>query len=109
MNANNPAYDVYDHESDIIETRDEMFWELQTTGSAFVNGHEFTIFDLLEGVEEGDKDEIISMIFRRENTPLSEQASKARPQAMDLLMDAFISSYDDETILKHYIDDKTSY
>ena len=107
--ANDPANDVYDYEAEIIETRDKMFWDLQTTGSTFVNTEEVTIFDLLEDIEEGDKDEIISMLVRRESTPLSGQSSIARSQAMDLLMAEFVLKHDDYAILKHYIDDKTSY
>jgi len=109
QNPNNPANDVYDYESEIIETRDKMFWDLQTTGSTFVNNKELTIFDLLEEISEEDKDEIISMLVRRESKPLADQFSTARPQAMDLLMHSFVSNYDDEAIIAHYIDEKTSY
>jgi|TARA_R110000803_G_scaffold185231_1_gene247595 hypothetical protein len=109
QNSNNPANDVYDYESEIIETRDKMFWDLQTTGSTFVNNKEVTIFDLLENIEEQDKDEIISMLIRRESKPLADQSSIARSQAMDLLMTEFLSEYDDEAIIAHYIDEKTSY
>ena len=109
QNPNNPANDVYDYESEIIETRDKMFWDLQTTGSTFVNNKEVTIFDLLEEISEEDKDEIISMLVRRESKPLADQFSTARSQAMDLLMHSFVSNYDDEAIIAHYIDEKTSY
>ena len=35
ITANDPANDVYEYEAEIIETRDDLFWELQTTGSLF--------------------------------------------------------------------------
>ena len=34
MNANNPANDVYMYETEIADKRDDLFYEITTTGSA---------------------------------------------------------------------------
>jgi len=106
---NNPYDDDYDYESEVTETRDEMFWELQTTGSVFINNNKVTVQDLIEDLEVEELEEIVSMLFRRESTPLDDQALVARPHALESLFSVFEAAYDDEAILKHYIDDKTSY
>jgi hypothetical protein len=96
ITANNPANDLYEYESEIIQMRDELFWELQTTGSVIINHHEVTSFDLLEEVSDDDKADVFSMLLTGNED--------VKSHAIDLLMHSFVSNYDDEAILKHYSD-----
>jgi len=107
--VNNPYDDDYDYESEVTETRDEMFWELQTTGSVFINNNKVTVQDLIEELEVEEMEEIVSMLFRRGDEPLEEQAPVAREHALESLFSVFEAAYDDEAIWKHYVDDNTSY
>jgi hypothetical protein len=88
-------------ESEITELREDMFWELCTTGSVFVNSHQVTIFELLEEMDVEEKDNIAGMLIIGNED--------AKEYALEKLFIAFASEYDDEAIQGHYIDDKTSY
>ena len=90
-------YDVVElNEVNIIETRDDLFWELQTTGSVFILSHEVTIFELLEDMDQDNKDTIISMLVVGNED--------AKEYALENIMDAFKSAYDDAVIEEVYID-----
>lgn len=99
ITANNPSNDVYEYESEIIDTRSDLFWELHTTGSVFVNHHEVTSFELLEDVSDDDKADVFSMLITGND--------EVKSHAIDLLMHSFVINYDDDAILKHYIDSLT--
>lgn len=99
ITANNPANDVYEYESEIIDTRGDLFWELQTTGSVFINRCEVSTFDLLENVSDDDKADVFSMLITGNED--------VKYHAIDLLMHSFVNTYDDDAILKHYIDSLT--
>lgn len=99
ITANNPANDVYEYESEIIDTRGDLFWELQTTGSVFINRCEVSTFELLENVSDDDKADVFSMLITGNED--------VKYHAIDLLMHSFVNTYDDDAILKHYIDSLT--
>ena len=88
------------NESELLEIRGDMLWELQTTGSVFVLNNEVTIYDLLEDISDDDKDYVIVCLLRD---------GEAKEQALVHLREAFLSRFDDEAIEDHYIDEKTSY
>ena len=99
-NAPSSNYSYVLTDSELLEIRGDMLWELQTTGSVFVLNNEVTIYDLLEDVSDEDKDYIIVCLLR---------GGEAKEQAVIKLSEAFSSLFDDEAIEDHYIDDKTSY
>jgi len=83
-------------ESTILEAQDELFYELISTGSVWINRHETTIFELLENVMDEDKDNIINMLL---------VAGEAKETAVEVLWSAFKSEFDEEEIEKHLIYD----
>ena len=99
ITANDPANDVYEYESEIIDTRSDLFWELQTTGSVFINRCEVSTFELLENVSDDDKADVFSMLITGND--------ETKSHAIDLLMHSFVNTYDDYAILRHYIDSLT--
>ena len=99
ITANDPANDVYEYESEIIDTRSDLFWELQTTGSVFINRCEVSTFELLENVSDDDKADVFSMLITGNDD--------VKSHAIDLLMHSFVNTYDDYAILRHYIDSLT--
>jgi len=99
-NAPSSNYSYVLTDSELLEIRGDMLWELQTTGSVFVLNNEVTIYDLLETMEDEDKDYIIVCLLR---------GGEAKEQAVIKLSEAFSEAFDDEAIEDHYIDDKTSY
>ena len=99
ITANDPANDVYEYEAEIIDTRGDLFWELQTTGSVFINRCEVSTFELLENVSDDDKADVFSMLITGND--------EAKSHAIDLLMHSFVNTYDDDAILRHYIDSLT--
>ena len=99
ITANNPANDVYEYESEIIDTRSDLFWELQTTGSVFINRCEVSTFELLENVSDDDKADVFSMLITGND--------EVKSHAIDLLMHSFVKTYDDDAILRHNIDSLT--
>ena len=99
ITANNPENDVYEYESEIIDTRSDLFWELQTTGSVFINRCEVSTFELLENVSDDDKADVFSMLITGNDD--------VKSHAIDLLMHSFVNTYGDDAILRHYIDSLT--
>ncbi|HAR76091.1 MAG TPA: hypothetical protein DCR60_07750 [Psychrobacter sp.] len=104
MNGNNPENDVYEYESEIADTRDDMFWELQLDGNVFVDGIKVELHDLIEKMDDEVKDNIISSLFRRTREPLADQEPMARIYACEQIKEIFNSNYSDEVVLSHYVD-----
>jgi len=97
----NPYDDVDVNETNIIETREDLFWELHTTGTVFVLGHKVTIFELLEEMDDEEKDNVFSMLVMGNDD--------AKEYARSKLMEAFKGAYDDAVIEDHYIDMQSEY
>tara|TARA_R110000803_G_scaffold37928_1_gene81890 strand:+ start:166 stop:459 length:294 start_codon:yes stop_codon:yes gene_type:complete len=87
-------------ESTILETRDDLFTELVTTGSVYINSHRVTVYELLEDMPNEDKDCVFAMLLV--------DKSEAKSEAVELLWAMFVSEFDDEVIEKHVIDEATS-
>ena len=87
-------------ESTILETRDNLFAELLRTRSVYINGHNVTMYELTEKMNEEDKDNVFAMMFV--------DVTEAKSEAIELLWSRFISDYDDEAIENHVIDEATS-
>jgi len=97
----NPYDEVELNETNIIDTREDLLWELHTTGTVFILGHKLTIFELLEEMDDEEKDNIIGMLVMGNDD--------AKEFAVDKLMDAFKGAYDDSVIEEHYIDMQSEY
>jgi len=87
-------------ESTILETKDNLFAELLRTRSVYINGHNVTMYELMEKMDEEDKDDVFAMMFV--------DSTEAKAEAIELLWSSFLSEYDDEAIEKHIIDEATS-
>ena len=98
---NNPYDEVEVNETNIIDTREDLLWELHTTGSVFVLGHKVTIFELLEEMDDEEKDNVFSMLVMGNED--------AKEYARSKLMEAFKGAYDDAVIEDHYIDMQSEY
>jgi len=109
MNNNNPDYDVYEYETEIADTRMDMFWELQLDGNVMVDGVKLELHDLIDDMDDEVKDNIIAMLFRRTNNPLVEQEPAARMFACEQIHELFESAIPDAIILKHYEDVQSEY
>jgi len=97
----NPYDEVEINETNIIDTREDLLWELYTTGTVFILGHKLTIFELLEEMDQEEKDNVIGMLVMGNDD--------AKEFAIEKLMDAFRSAYDDSVIEEHYIDMQSEY
>jgi len=97
----NPYEEVEVNEDNIIDMREDLFWELHTTGDVKILGSNVDIFELLEDMDAEDKDNVFSMLVMG--------SEDAKEFALEKLMVAFKSAYDDATIEAHYIDEKESY
>ena len=97
----NPYDEVEINETNIIDTREDLLWELYTTGTVFILGHKLTIFELLEEMDQEEKDNVIGMLVMGNDD--------AKEFAIEKLMDAFRSAYDDSVIEEHYIDAQSEY
>ena len=97
----NPYDEVEVNETNIIDTREDLLWELHTTGTVFILGHKLTIFELLEEMDDEEKDNIIGMLVMGNDD--------AKEFAIEKLMDAFKGAYDDSVIEEHYIDMQSEY
>lgn len=97
MNANNPANDVYMYETEIADKRDDLFYEITTTGSAAG----YSLHDLLETVDDEYKDNIISMLMVGNDD--------VKEYAKEHLLESFKEMLDDDAILEIYIDDKSEF
>jgi len=100
MTYNN--FDVVEvNETNIIDTRDDMLFELCETGSVFILGHQVTMSDLLEDINQEDKDDVFAMLVS------SNDNADAKDHAKEKLMELFTFMYDDAVIEEHYIDSMT--
>jgi hypothetical protein len=97
----NPYDEVEINETNIIDTREDLLWELHTTGTVFVLGHKVTIFELLEEMDQEEKDNVFSMLVTGNED--------AKEFAIEKLMDAFKWAYNDSVIEEHYIDMQSEY
>ena len=87
-------------EETINETRDNLFAELVVTKSVYVNSHRVTRYELIEGMDDEDKDFVFDKLL--------DDSSEAKSEAIELMWSRFLSEYDDEAIEKHIIDEATS-
>tara|TARA_R100001377_G_scaffold71998_1_gene47726 strand:+ start:1162 stop:1455 length:294 start_codon:yes stop_codon:yes gene_type:complete len=97
MNANNPANDVYMYETEIADKRDDLFYEITTTGSAAG----YSLHDLIETVDDEYKDNIIAMLMVGNDD--------VKEYAKEHLLESFKEMLDDDAILEIYIDDKSEF
>tara|TARA_R110000824_G_scaffold1041_9_gene5776 strand:+ start:540 stop:833 length:294 start_codon:yes stop_codon:yes gene_type:complete len=87
-------------ESTILETRDDLFTELVVTGNVYINNHKVTVYEMLEEMDDENKDCILAMLLV--------DSTEAKAEYIEVLWAMFLSEYDDEAIEKHVIDEATS-
>ena len=87
-------------ESTILETRDDLFTELVVSGNVYINNHKVTVYEMLEEMDDENKDCILAMLLV--------DSTEAKAEYIEVLWAMFISEYDDEAIEKHVIDEATS-
>ena len=98
-NYSSPSARISISESDIIDKRDDLFYEITTTGSAAG----YSLHDLLEIVDDEFKDNMISMLMR------GFDVGETKEYAKEKLQDAFKDMLDDEFIEQHIIDEAGEY
>ena len=98
-NYSSPRARISISESDIIDKRDDLFYEITTTGSAAG----YSLHDLLEIVDDEFKDNMISMLMR------GFDVGETKEYAKEKLQDAFKDMLDDEFIEQHIIDEAGEY
>ena len=86
-------------ESDIIDKRDDLFYEITTTGSAAG----YSLHDLLEIVDDEYKDNMIAMLMR------GIDVDDTKEYAEEKLKESFKDMLDDEFIEQHIIDEAGEY
>ena len=99
MNANNPANDVYMYETEIADKRDDLFYEITTTG--FAAG--YSLHDLIEIVDDEFNHNIIAMLMRGIDVDDTKEYAKEK------LQESFKDMLDDEFIEQHIIDEAGEY
>ena len=99
MNANNPANDVYMYETEIADKRDDLFYEITTTGSAAG----YSLHDLIEIVDDEFNHNIIAMLMRGIDVDDTKEYAKLK------LKESFKELLDDDAILEIYIDDNSEF
>ena len=87
-------------ESTILETRDDLFTELVVSGNVYINNHKVTVYEMLEEMDDENKDCILAMLLV--------DSTEAKAEYIEVLWAMFLSEYDDEAIEKHVIDEATS-
>jgi hypothetical protein len=87
-------------ESTILETRDDLFTELVVTGNVYINNHKVTVYEMLEEMDDENKDCILAMMLV--------DSTEAKAEYIEVLWAMFLSDFDDEVIEKHVIDEATS-
>ena len=98
-NYSSPSARISISESDIIDKRDDLFYEITTTGSAAG----YSLHDLLEIVDDEFKDNMIAMLMR------GIDVDETKEYAKEKLQDAFKDMLDDEFIEQHIIDEAGEY
>ena len=109
MNSNNPANDVYEYEMEILNTREDLFWELQTTGDVKIDGVVYELHEFIEMISDEEKDKIVEEAFRRTATRLKDQPHHANFYAGEIIWKIFCNEISDEVIFDHYVDEKSEY
>jgi len=109
MNSNDPANDVYEYETEILRTREDLFWELQTTGDVKIDGVVYELHEFIEMISDEEKDNIVEKAFRRSATRLKEQPHNANFYTVELIWEIFCNEISDEVIFEHYVDEKSEY
>ena len=99
MNANNPANDVYMYETEIADKRDDLFYEITSTGSAAG----YSLHDLIEIVDDEFSHNIIAMLMR------GIDVDDTKDYAKEKLKESFKDMLDDEFIEQHIIDEAGEY
>ena len=98
-NYSSPSARISISEADIIDKRDDLFYQLAVSGS--VAG--YSLHDLLEIVDDEFKDNMISMLMR------GIDVDETKEYAKEKLQDAFKDMLDDEFIEQHIIDEAGEY
>ena len=81
----------------LLDARSDLFYELHTTGNVKINGAKRTIFDLLEYIDQEEKDNVFSMLVMGNED--------AKECALEFLSIAFNIEFNDEAIENHVIDE----
>ena len=98
-NYASPSARISISESDIIDKRDDLFYEITTTGSAAG----YSLHDLLEIVDDEYKDNMIAMLMR------GGDLDDLKDYAKEKLEESFKDMLDDEFIEQHIIDEAGEY
>ena len=98
-NYSSPSARISISESDIIDKRDDLFYEITTTGSAAG----YSLHDLLEIVDDEFKDNMIAMLMR------GIDVDETKEYAKEKLQDAFKDMLNDEFIEQHIINEAGEY
>ena len=96
-NHSSPSARISISESDLADVRDDLFYEITTTGDALG----FSLHDLCEELDDDQKNNIISMLMIG-NDDVKEYAKQQ-------LLAAFVSLMDDEALEAHIIDEAGEY
>ena len=96
-NYSSPPARISISESDIEDKRDDLFYEITSTGSAAG----YSLHDLLETVDDEIKDNIISMLMVGNDD--------VKEYAKEHLLESFKELLDDDAILEIYIDDNSEF
>ena len=88
-------------EDTISEARDDLFYEFYTTGNVILNTVKTTVFELLEQMDDEDKDNVFSMLVMGNDD--------AKEYALEVLRSAFDSEVSDEQIENHIVDEACEY
>ena len=100
-NYASPTASISISESDIIDKRDDLFYEITTTGSAAG----YSLHDLLEIVDDEYKDNMIAMLMLAGGGDLDD----LKDYAKEKLEESFKDMLDDEFIERHIIDEAGEY
>ena len=98
-NYASPPASISISESDLADVRDDLFYEITTTGDALG----FSLHDLLEIVDDEYKDNMIAMLMR------GGDLDDLKDYAKDKLKESFKDMLDDEFIERHIIDEAGEY
>ena len=96
-NYSSPRARISISESDIIDKRGDLFYEMTTTGSAAG----FSLHDLCEVLDDEQKDNIIAMLMVG--------SDEAKYYAKEQLLAAFVHLMDDEALEAYIIDEAGEY
>lgn len=98
-NHSSPRARISISESDIIDKRNDLFYEITTTG--WTEGH--SLHDLIEIVDDEYKDNMIAMLVRDIDVDATKEYAKEK------LQESFKGLLNDEFIEQHIIDEAGEY